>query len=283
MQPQSMTGYGRGSSGNFRVDIRSSNHKNIDININVPNYLFSYDLEIRKRVKKTFKRGRIEIYIPRQEMENIKMKVNKALAIEYYKALNAIKDDLSISEDVGINVLAAQRDIFMLDEPEINDAALYDALDIALAELKKTRIEEADNLLDDINKRITMSSNYINNIEEKRNETISDAKEKLHERLKEFLGEALLDETRLVQEVAVLVEKTDITEEIVRIKSHLKHFEDVLKSGEVIGKKLDFIIQELRREVNTIGSKSQDIEISTSVVEMKHELEKIKEQIQNLQ
>jgi uncharacterized protein (TIGR00255 family) len=278
-----MTGYGRGSSGNFRIDIRSSNHKNIDININVPNYLFSYDLEIRKRVKKTFKRGRIEIYIPRQEMENIKMKVNKALAIEYYKALNAIKDDLSISEDVGINVLAAQRDIFMLDEPEINDAALYDALDIALAELKKTRIEEADNLLDDINKRITMSSNYINNIEEKRNETISDAKEKLHERLKEFLGEALLDETRLVQEVAVLVEKTDITEEIVRIKSHLKHFEDVLKSGEVIGKKLDFIIQELRREVNTIGSKSQDIEISTSVVEMKHELEKIKEQIQNLQ
>ncbi len=283
MQPQSMTGYGRGSSGSFRVDIRSSNHKNIDININVPNYLFSYDLEIRKRVKKVLTRGRIEIYIPRQEIENIKMKVNKALAAEYYKALNSIKDDLSISEDVGINVLAAQRDIFMLDEPEINDAELYNALDIALGELKKTRIEEANNLLDDINKRIDLSSSHINTIEEKRNETIADAKEGLHKRLKEFLGEASIDEARLVQEVAVMVEKADITEEIVRIKSHLKHFEDVLKSSDVIGKKLDFIIQELRREVNTIGSKSQNIEISTSVVEMKHELEKIKEQIQNLQ
>jgi uncharacterized protein (TIGR00255 family) len=278
-----MTGYGRGSSGSFRVDIRSSNHKNIDININVPNYLFSYDLEIRKRVKKVLKRGRIEIYIPRQEIENIKMKVNKALAAEYYKALNSIKDDLSISEDVGINVLALQRDIFMLDEPEINDVELYDALDIALGELKKTRIEEANNLLDDINKRVNLSSSYINSIEEKRNETIAEAKEGLHERLKEFLGEATIDEARLVQEVAVMVEKADITEEIVRIKSHLKHFAYVLKSSDVIGKKLDFIIQELRREVNTIGSKSQNIEISTSVVEMKHELEKIKEQIQNLQ
>jgi uncharacterized protein (TIGR00255 family) len=278
-----MTGYGRGSSGSFRVDIRSSNHKNIDININVPNYLFSYDLEIRKRVKNVLKRGRIEIYIPRQEIENIKMKVNKALATEYYKALNSIKDDLSISEDVGINVLAAQRDIFMLDEPEINDVDLYNALDIALEELKKTRIEEANNLLNDINKRIKFSNSYINNIEEKRNETIADAREGLYKRLEEFLGEVSIDETRLVQEVAVMIEKADITEEIVRIKSHLKHFEDVLKSSDVIGKKLDFIIQELRREVNTIGSKSQNIEISTSVVEMKHELEKIKEQVQNLQ
>ncbi len=283
MQPQSMTGYGRGSSGSFRVDIRSSNHKNIDININVPNYLFSYDLEIRKRVKKVLKRGRIEIYIPRQEIENIKMKVNKALATEYYKALNSIKDDLSISEDVGINVLASQRDIFMLDEPEINDAELYDALDIALGELKETRVEEASNLLDDINKRINLSNNYIKSIEEKRNETIADAKERLHKKLQEFLGETSIDEARLVQEVAIIVEKADITEEIVRIKSHLNHFADVLKNSDVIGKKLDFIIQELRREVNTIGSKSQNIEISTSVVEMKHELEKIKEQIQNLQ
>ncbi len=283
MQPQSMTGYGRGTSGNFRIDIRSSNHKNIDININVPNYLFSYDIEIRKRVKNVVKRGRIEIYIPRQEVENIKMKVNESLASEYYGALNSIRDKLSIKEEVGINILASQRDIFMLEEPEISDSELYSALEIALGELRKTRIEEADNLISDINERLDMLGNYINLIGEKRDQVIGEAGTKLQERLKEILGEVLVDETRLVQEVAILIEKSDITEEIVRVKSHLKQFGDVLTASDVIGKKLDFIIQELRREVNTIGSKSQNIEITTFVVEMKHELEKIKEQIQNLQ
>ncbi len=283
MQPQSMTGYGRGTSGSFRIDIRSSNHKNIDININVPNYLFSYDIEIRKRVKNVVKRGRIEIYIPRQEVENIRMKVNKSLASEYYGALNVLRDELSITEEVGINILASQRDIFMLEEPEINDAELYSALDIALGELRKTRIEEADNLISDISKRLDMLGNYINLIGEKREQVIGEAGTKLQERLKEILGEVSVDETRLVQEVAILIEKSDITEEIVRVKSHLKQFGDVLTASDVIGKKLDFIIQELRREVNTIGSKSQNIEITTFVVEMKHELEKIKEQIQNLQ
>lgn len=283
MQPQSMTGYGRGTSGNFRIDIRSSNHKNIDININVPNYLFSYDIEIRKRVKNVIKRGRIEIYIPRQEVENIKMKVNESLASEYYCALNSIRDKLSIKEEVGINILASQRDIFMLEEPEISDSELYSALEIALGELRKTRIEEADNLISDISERLDMLGNYINLIGEKRDLVIGEAGTKLQERLKEILGEVSVDETRLVQEVAILIEKSDITEEIVRVKSHLKQFGDVLTASDVIGKKLDFIIQELRREVNTIGSKSQNIEITTLVVEMKHELEKIKEQIQNLQ
>ncbi len=283
MQPQSMTGYGRGTSGSFRIDIKSSNHKNIDININVPNYLFSYDIEIRKRVKNVVKRGRIEIYIPRQEVENIKMKVNKSLACEYYGALNSIRDELSITEEVGINILASQRDIFILEEPEINDADLYSALDIALGELRETRIVEAGNLIADISERLDMLGNYINLIGEKRDQVVGEAGTKLQERLKEILGEVSVDETRLVQEVAILIEKSDITEEIVRIKSHLKQFGDVLTTSDVIGKKLDFIIQELRREVNTIGSKSQNIEITTFVVEMKHELEKIKEQIQNLQ
>ncbi len=283
MQPQSMTGYGRGTSGSFRIDIKSSNHKNIDININVPNYLFSYDIEIRKRVKNVVKRGRIEIYIPRQEVENIKMKVNKSLAGEYYGALNVIREEFSITEEVGINILASQRDIFMLEEPEINDAELYSALDSALEELRKTRVEEAGNLIADISERLDMLGNYINLIGEKREKVVGEAGTKLKDRLKEILGEVSIDETRIVQEVAILIEKSDITEEIVRVKSHLKQFDDVLTDSDVIGKKLDFVIQELRREVNTIGSKSQNIEITTFVVEMKHELEKIKEQIQNLQ
>ncbi len=283
MQPQSMTGYGRGEAGNFRVEIRSSNHKNLDIHINVPSYLFSFDTEIRKRVKRIFSRGRIDIYVHRQDAENVKLKVNKSLAMEYYNALVSLKHELSISDDVGIDIIALQRDIFLLDEPEIDAGEFYNALEIALEELKKTRIEEGGNLADDIAERIRMLNRYINRIEDKREEFAAGAQQRLYDRIKELLGDVPIDESRIIQETAIMVEKSDITEEIVRIKSHLNQFEEVLISGNIIGKKMDFFIQELRREVNTTGSKSQDVEIAANVVEMKHELEKIKEQIQNLQ
>ncbi len=283
MQPQSMTGYGRGEAGNFRVEIRSSNHKNIDIHINVPSYLFSFDPEIRKMVKRRFSRGRIEIYVHRQDTDNVKLKVNKSLAREYYNALVSLKEELSISDDVGIDIIASQRDIFLLDAPEINADEFYNALEIALEELEKTRIGEGKNLADDIEERIRMLNRYIKRIEDKREEVAAGAQQRLYDRIKELLGDVPVDESRIIQETAILVEKSDITEEIVRIKSHLNQFEEVLKSGNIIGKKMDFFIQELRREVNTTGSKSQDVKIATNVVEMKHELEKIKEQIQNLQ
>jgi uncharacterized protein (TIGR00255 family) len=284
MQPQSMTGYGRGISDNFRVDVRSSNHKNLDIQVNLPYYLFSYEPEIKKIVKKKFNRGRVEIYVPRQEVDNIKLKLNKSLAREYYDALVSLRDELSISENVGIDVLASQRDIFLLDEPEIDISGFYKALETALDDLNRTRVEEGNNLIHDITERIKLINEHISNIEEKRTGFIEEAKEKLHERLKELLDNVQIDESRLIQESAILIERSDITEEIVRVNSHLKHFEKVLKSGgDTIGKKLDFIIQEMRREINTIGSKAQDYEIANNVVEVKHELEKIKEQIQNVQ
>jgi uncharacterized protein (TIGR00255 family) len=278
-----MTGYGKGIAGNFRVEIRSSNHKNLDININVPYFLFSQDPEIRKTVKKKFNRGRIEIFVPRQEMDSVKLKVNKTLAREYYNALVSLKDELSIADDVGINMISSQRDIFIMDEPEINNDDFYSALNDALDELKKTRIEEGINLITDIKIRVRSLENHTKNIEKMRVGFTATAHQKLKDRLKELLDGVEFDETRLIHETAILVDKSDITEEIVRIKSHLGLFSDILKSGDTIGKKIDFFIQELRREVNTIGSKSQDVEIATTVVEMKHDLEKIKEQVQNLQ
>lgn len=283
MHPQSMTGYGKGIAGNFRVEIRSSNHKNLDININAPHFLFSLDPEIRKTVKKKFSRGRIEIFVPRQEMDSVKFKVNKTLAREYYNALVSLKDELSLSEDPGISMIASQRDIFLVDDPEINNDDFHKALNDALDDLKKTRIEEGENLIADIKERVRSLEDYTKKIEGKRAGFTATAHQKLKARLKELLDSAEVDETRLIQETAILVDKSDITEEIVRIKSHLGLFEDILESGDTIGKKIDFFIQELRREVNTIGSKSQDVEIATTVVEMKHDLEKIKEQVQNLQ
>jgi uncharacterized protein (TIGR00255 family) len=283
MQPQSMTGYGRGAAGNFRVEIRSSNHKNLDIQINVPYYLFSHEPEIRKQIKNKFNRGRIDVYVPRSEEGVVRMKVNISLAREYYNALVSLRDELSIKDDIGIDVLASQRDIFVMDDPEINTADLSAAVEAAMQELERTRTEEGKNLIHDIRDRIGLLKKYLTSVEISRNDFVQGARQRLQERLEELLGNAPIDETRVIQETAILLDRSDITEEIVRAKSHIESFENILISNDTVGKKLDFMVQELRREINTIGSKAQDIEIINSVVEMKHELEKIKEQIQNLQ
>jgi uncharacterized protein (TIGR00255 family) len=278
-----MTGYGRGVSGNFKIEAKSSNHKNIDIHINLPYYLFSYETEIRKLVKKKLSRGRIDVYVPKQDIEGIKLNVNKSLAKEYFNALTSLKDELSINEEIGIKLLASQRDIFVMDDPEVNTDDLYKAVDLAIDDLMKSRSGEGKELIDDISERVALLHQYLKSIEDQRQDFINSARDRLHDRIKELLDDKDVDESRLIQEVAYLVEKSDITEEIVRIKSHLKHFEEILKSGDTIGKKLDFMVQELRREINTISAKVQDVGISTMAVESKHELEKIKEQIQNLQ
>jgi len=278
-----MTGYGRGAVGNFKVEIRSSNHKNLDIQINVPYYLFSHEPEIRKQIKNRLNRGRIDVYVPRSEDGIVRMKVNKPLAREYYNALVSLKEELSIKDEIGIDVLASQRDIFLMDEPEIDTADLYKAVDAAMEELEKTRIEEGRNLILDIRDRIGLLKKYLASVESSRTDFMQGARQRLQERLEELLGNAPIDESRLIQETAILIDRSDITEEIVRAKSHIESFENTLISNDTVGKKLDFMVQELRREINTIGSKAQEIEIINSVVEMKHELEKIKEQIQNLQ
>lgn len=283
MQPQSMTGFGRGEAGSFKVEIRSSNHKNLDIHINVPHYLYSHDPAIRKSARGMFTRGRIDIFIPKQEEGGIKLKVNKTLAREYYDALNSIKEELSITDDISINVIASQRDIFVMDDPAIDEKDLMSAVDAALIELNKSRTEEGDNLIVDIKNRLTLLEEFLVSVEGKRDNYIECAKNRLHDKLKELLDNVQIDESRLIQETAIIVEKSDITEEIVRLKSHLKQFYEVLESGDTIGKKLDFIIQEMRREINTLSSKTHDVDITNNVVDMRHEIEKIKEQVQNLQ
>ncbi|MEW6599377.1 MAG: DUF1732 domain-containing protein, partial [Nitrospirota bacterium] len=228
-------------------------------------------------------RGRVEVFVPKQELDNVKLKVNKTLAREYYTAFLSLRDELSLTDNIGIDLLASQRDLFMLDEVDIDLEDFYRALEAALDGLAKTRLDEGADLVLDINQRLELIRSYLSGIEQKRDEFITSSRERLYERLKEMLGDVQVDETRIVQEVAILIERSDITEEIVRLKSHLKHFTEVISTEDSVGKKLDFIVQELRREINTIGSKAQHFEIASNVVEVKHELEKIREQIQNLQ
>lgn len=278
-----MTGYGRGEDGNFKIETRSSNQRTLDIRINIPSYLYSLEPEIRKIVKEKFHRGRIEIFIPKVEEETAKLKINKSLAKEYYHALLSLKEELSITEDIGINLLAQQKDIFSIEEQEIDTTRFYRALDNALEDLKKMRTDEGKILADDISRRLEALNSSLETIEEKRAEFTAHARAALIEKLKSILDTTPIEEPRIIQEAAILVERSDITEEVVRMKSHLQHAKEILDSGGVIGKKIDFLTQELHREVNTIGSKAASAGISILVVEMKHEIEKIREQVQNIQ
>jgi len=284
MLPESMTGYGRGVVGAIKAEARSFNHKNLDIQIKLPSFFYQFENDMRKMVKEMFNRGHIEIYITKTEIDTVQIKINKSLARGYYNALMSLKDELSIAGDININVLASYRDIFCMEEEDAGTNELNEAVKLALEELKKMRVEEGKNLLEDVAARAQLLKKHTSQIEDIRNKTIADTKQKLHDRLKEFLADTSIDESRLVQEAAILIERADITEEIVRIKSHLGHMEEMLRSGgDTVGKKLDFLVQELRREVNTISSKTNDVEVTNNTIEMKHEIEKIKEQIQNLQ
>jgi uncharacterized protein (TIGR00255 family) len=278
-----MTGYGRGISGSFRIEARSTNQRNLDVRINMPSYLYSIEPDIKKKVRLKFQRGRIEIFIQMTNEENIKLKINKSLAKEYYRALVSLKKDLSIREEVGINVLAGQRDIFSIEEPEIDVSGLYEALDVTLEDLTKMREEEGEFLTEDISGRLDLLQGYITDIEGKREDFTANAHKVLTERLKTILSDTSIDDSRIVQEAAIIVDRSDITEEIVRFKNHLKHAGEIIGNLSVIGKKMDFLSQELYREINTIGTKAAGSGISALVIEMKHEIEKIREQAQNLQ
>lgn len=278
-----MTGYGKGVSGNFQVEVRSSNHRNLYIQTNVPPYLYYFEPEIRSLIKKMFQRGRFDIFTSKTGEDEIKLKVNIPLAKEYYHALLSLKKELSIPDDIGMDILASRPEIFEIEESEVEVMAFQKALLEALNELKNMRVEEGKYLVDDITRRLNFLKTHLAGIEEKRAEFILNAKDVLADKLKALLENVLTDESRIIQEAAILIERSDITEEIVRLKSHFKHFGNVFNGSDIIGKKIDFLAQEMHREINTIGAKAANTEISALIIEMKHELEKIREQTQNLQ
>ena len=283
MKTQSMTGYGKGETDSFRVEIRSINHKNLDVKLSLPQYLYCHELDIKKEVRKRFQRGRFEVYVFKQEEGKRNLTLNMDVAREYFEALKSLKEELSIDGDISLNNIAAQRDIFLYEEEDIELPKLFDALGNALDELEKSRIDEGVVLVNDITGRIEFLNKYLSSIKSRRKEYIDVAKVRLFERLKELLENTPVDEIRLIQETAILIERSDITEEIVRAESHLIRIGELSVEGSAVGKKIDFFVQELRREVNTIGAKASDIDIIGQTVDMKNELEKIREQVQNIQ
>ena len=290
----SMTGFGRGEykddNYQFLVECKTINHKYADINIRLPRKLSFLEDKARILIKDYVKRGRVDLYIKLDLLgsEDVNLKFDEGLATQYVSILKQIRDKFDLADDISVMNIAKFPDVVKSEEKEEDEELLWSmfkkALEDALIKLKEMRAEEGKKLADDIIMRSNLLKNYIEQIENYSYNVVNDYKEKLNNRIGELLEDpSIIDENRLAQEVAIYADKCSITEEIVRFKSHIEQLKNTVVKDDSIGRKIDFLIQEMNRETNTIGSKSSDINITNLVVEVKSELEKIREQIQNIE
>jgi uncharacterized protein (TIGR00255 family) len=288
-----MTGYGKGESpyggGRVSVEVRCVNHRYGEVTVKLPRALLQFENEIKKRVAETLSRGKIDVFI--QVEGGISLGVpapNLPLARGYFKALNSIREALGLQEEVSLALVATQRDVISVAAEtevalEVIPPELTTALEEALRRVDEMRLFEGQSLLADFVKRRETLRQLIAQVAERAPAVVSDYAARLKERIGQLCSESTVPEERLALEVAVLADKCDITEELVRLESHLRQFDETLARNEPVGRKLDFLLQEINREVNTIGSKANDARIAASVVELKAELEKVREQVQNIE
>lgn len=290
---KSMTGYGRvekpGQDINIVVEAKSVNHRFLEISLRMPQALFPQELEFKKKIGEKIKRGRLEVFI-RLEAQNINGSggiLNLEVARNYFTALQRLKDEFALPDEINLKNLVGFRDIFSQPvEVEINPDILKqirEALDEALDMLVHMRIEEGISIYLDMKKRADDIRGMMEMINSRSPQVLIEYQRRFAERIKELTSGYILEEARLVQEAAIMAEKSDITEEIVRMHSHIDQFVGLLQSEEAEGKKIDFLLQEMNREINTIGSKSSDLEIARQVIETKSELSKVREQVQNIE
>jgi len=280
---QSMTGFGYAEKNGFRVEIRSLNHRFMDISIKTPSYLSHHDIPLRNILKERFQRGRFDVNVSTDNHKFMQLKINKEMARKIYSAFQELQKELSIPGQIGIDTLAGYRELLMEEEPEYDIDALYAAFYEAVSNLETMRIREGKLLSDEQKQRAELLKVINTKIKSQTPNLLERNKEKFFERLGLVLGTKEMDSTRVMQEAAIMAEKLDISEEVNRIENHIKQYEETLGRGVVIGRKLDFLLQEISREVNTIASKSSDYTISSLTVDMKIEIEKMREQVQNIQ
>ena len=290
----SMTGFGRGEYKDdnyyFLVECKTINHKYCDINIRLPRKISFLEDKARNFVKNHIKRGRVDIYIKLDLLgsEDVNLKFDESLANQYVNILKEIRDKYDLVDDISVMNIAKFPEIIKTEEKEEDEDLLWSmlskALEQTLVNLTEMRSEEGKILANDVLERCELLRNIIEEVEKYSYTVVLDYKEKLNNRISEILeNPSLVDENRLAQEVAIYADKSSITEEIVRFKSHIEQLKSTIVKNESIGRKIDFLIQEMNRETNTIGSKSSDLNITNLVVEIKSELEKIREQIQNIE
>ena len=291
---RSMTGYGKGylSVGNreYQVEIKSVNHRYLDISIKMPKMLSYLEEDIKKQISKRIKRGKVDVYITfeNNSQEGRNIKINKELAKVYIKQLKDLANEEKISNNIEVIDIAKFPDVLTIkideNDEEIKNEIIQVTTDATekIVEMKKI---EGNKIAQDLLERIEKIEGKIVEISEKSTGLIEEYVVKLEKRIKEILKSEEIDKSRLAQEVVIYADKCSIEEEITRLKSHIYQLKNLLidNKSETIGKKLDFIIQEMNRETNTIGSKANNLEITNAVVDIKTQLEDIREQVQNIE
>lgn len=288
-----MTGFGysrtKAEDYSINVEIKAVNHRFLDVNIKLHSKYAQLEERIRRLIKQSCHRGRIDVSVFIQKTENLtpQVKINHSLARSYYQALKELGDNMELDFHPGIADLITLPEVFVLEDPEEDMEQLWQLVHLsvedALTALLLMRRTEGENLAADIIDRNAYIYSITEQLEAKAPEAAQNYYQKLQSRLTELLPQQVIDPQRIIQEAAIFADKINITEEIVRLRSHTQQLDELLNSNEPVGRQGDFLLQEMLREINTIASKSSDIEMSKLVVAGKAELEKIREQIQNVE
>lgn len=291
--PCSMTAFGRGeASANGRawtVELRSVNHRYLDIKIKMPRKYAEFEEQIKREIGSWYSRGHVDVLVTvsGEAADSLKLTANLALAREYHQCLTAIRDDLALADGPTLAMLKDCRDVITAVEAQEDVAAAWPelaaALKMALHSTRRMREAEGAATKAELLTRLSDFETAVGAIEAQSPSLVAKRGEKLKERLTTLLAGVNLDPVRLAQEVAVMADKSDVTEEIVRLKSHIEQFRHFLAASEPTGRRLDFLLQEFFREINTTASKISEVTISHQTVEMKNEVEKLREQVQNLE
>lgn len=290
---KSMTGFGRcevsENDRKFTVEMKSVNHRYLDVNIKMPKKLNFFESAIRALLKDYIQRGKVDIFITYEDMteNNVSIKYNKDVAGEYLKYLRDMAEEFGLDDDIRISTLSRYPEVFTMEEVAIDEEGIWKTLEKALrgaAEgFVETRIKEGENLRMDLISKLDGMLSHVDFIKERSPQIIAEYKQKLEDKVKDLLADVKVDENRLLMEVTIFADKVCVDEEIVRLKSHIETTKATLLAGGSMGRKLDFIAQEMNREANTILSKANDLEISNRAIELKTEIEKVREQIQNIE
>ena len=290
---QSMTGYGRSEVRHahlvLTVEARSVNHRFLDIALRYPRLYAPLEARMKQRVNAYFTRGRIDITLVQQESPEGRraLSLDHTLAQQYYAALQGLQESLGLSGTIDLSLIANLRDVFKVEEASADVESDWDiiaqGLDAALQALQNMRQQEGETLSRDFHLRLQAMTQQLQLIRQRVPQVVVEYRQRLEQRVKDLFAQFELDPNRVAQEAILFAERADVTEELTRLEAHIQACTHLLSSAQAVGRKIEFLVQEMHREVNTIGSKSNDTAISHSVVELKSELERMREQIQNIE
>ena len=289
---KSMTGYGRAKLSKddreYQIEIKSVNHRYLDISVRIPKQLSYLEETIKKEIAKKVKRGKIDVFVTfeNNSLEGKEIKINTELAKAYIDELKKLAEKENILSDIQVTEISKYPDVLNIqssqDDEKITEEVL-ETITIATDNLVQMRETEGNKISEDLLKRLNIINKKVEEIAKLSTGLIEEYVVKLEERINEILKNQEIDKTRLAQEVVIYADKCSIEEEVTRLNSHISQFKNLLNSNEAIGKKLDFIIREMNRETNTIGSKANNLEITNGVIDIKTEIENIREQVQNIE